>query len=642
MSTQRLRLAASNAAAPEQIGTPALRDMRPLGQILVEMGAISEDDLSFALAQQRRLDAPLGDILISNGRLDAAGLQAALAEQHALRMVDFETDPPDPRCTHLLPPTLCVQHQVIPWLQLDDVLLVATARPDLFSALEQDMPRYGLTLLPVLAEAVQIQSALTRHCGKALVQRAEQRVDESLSCRTWHGSARTRHLIAGAMLASLTIAILAVPGATLVGLTALAFAAMVLSLGLKTAATLAELRHQSRPTPARAAPAVLRLPKVSVLVPLLRERDIASALIRRLSALTYPKSQLDVILVLETEDTVTRETLARTDLPAWVRVIVVPPSDGLLTKPRALNYALDFCHGSIVGIWDAEDAPAPDQIETVVARFHEAPPEVVCLQGRLDYYNAKGNWIARCFTIEYAMWWRLVMPGLARLGAVIPLGGTTLFFRRAVLESLGGWDAHNVTEDADLGLRLARHGYRTELIDTVTWEEASCRPWAWVKQRSRWLKGFAVTWLVHMRAPRRLLRELGLYRFALLQVFFAVALAPFLFAPVFWVYLLLPVVGAAHPAAGWPVLPALLLAFALAELTGLALHLIAVRRPAHRHLRLWTLLMPFYFMLGTVAVYKALFELVVNPFYWEKTRHGVCPTVRYNLLDPRPWAARRD
>jgi cellulose synthase/poly-beta-1,6-N-acetylglucosamine synthase-like glycosyltransferase len=216
------------------------------------------------------------------------------------------------------------------------------------------------------------------------------------------------------------------------------------------------------------------------------------------------------------------------------------------------------------------------------------------------------------------------------MGCVIPLGGTTLFFKRRELEQLGGWDAHNVTEDADLGLRLARHGYRTELIDTTTWEEANCRPWSWVKQRSRWLKGFAVTWSVHMREPRRLLAELGLYRFVMLQVFYSIALAPFLLAPVFWSYLALTISGA-HPAQDWQVLPWLIAGFFVAELINLGLHAAATHRPAHRHLMRWTPTMSLYFLLGTVAAYKALYELVFRPFFWDKTQHGLCRTVRFNL-----------
>jgi len=136
-----------------------------------------------------------------------------------------------------------------------------------------------------------------------------------------------------------------------------------------------------------------------------------------------------------------------------------------------------------------EDDPDPDQVEIMVRRFDEVGPDVACLQGILDYHHSRHNWLARCFTIEYAAWFRAQLPGVARLGLVVPLGGTTLFFRREALEELGGWDAHNVTEDADLGLRLARAGYRTELVATVTHEEPNARPLKWIRQRSRWLKG---------------------------------------------------------------------------------------------------------------------------------------------------------
>jgi len=216
--------------------------------------------------------------------------------------------------------------------------------------------------------------------------------------------------------------------------------------------------------------------------------------------------------VLEDNDTTTRKALCRTSLLTWMRSIVVPEGT-LRTKPRALNYALDFARGSIVGVYDAEDSPDPNQLRIVAATFANAGPQVVCLQGILDYYNSGANWLTRCFTIEYASWFRVVLPGYARMGLVVPLGGTTLFFRHDILEKLGGWDAHNVTEDADLGLRLARAGYETVFIPSVTQEEANGRFWPWVKQRSRWLKGYAITYCVHMRDPGRLWRDLGPWRF---------------------------------------------------------------------------------------------------------------------------------
>ncbi|MEP4199104.1 MAG: glycosyltransferase family 2 protein [Aliishimia sp.] len=623
MSNQRLRLVAHDSP-PQRVGAPSLRDMRKLGYILVEMGAISDADLTHALAQQRRIDAPLGDILISEGFITHAQLQEALADQHGLNRVDLDTDPPDSRVAHLLPGTLCVNHGVMPWLQLDDMLMVATSRPDRFDDLIAAAPKYGLTLLPVLADMDQIHPYICLAYGSALARRAELRVDEDLSCRTWTRFSNERLRLAGCVSAALVLLAVLAPQLLTMLLVGLSCLTLTFAMALKISAAIAEVLGQSGAAQIRSVPlpAVMRMPKVSVMVPLLREKEIAKDLIRRLSLLTYPKSQLDIVLVLEEEDHVTRAMLAQTVLPTWMRVIEVPSGDGLLTKPRALNYALDFCHGSLIGIWDAEDAPAQDQLEEVVTRFHAAPENVACLQGRLDYYNPKHNWLARCFTIEYATWWRLIMPGLARLGCVIPLGGTTLFFRRDILEELGGWDAHNVTEDADLGLRLARKGYRTELIDTTTYEEANCRAWPWVKQRSRWLKGFAITWLVHMRDPIQLYRDLGFYRFAALQVFFVTALSQFLLAPVFWSFWFLMFTGI-HPTSSWGILPVLLGCFILAEFATLCLHMTAVRAPQHRHLMRWTPSMILYFPLGTLAMYKALYELIVRPFYWDKTQHGV-------------------
>jgi len=365
------------------------------------------------------------------------------------------------------------------------------------------------------------------------------------------------------------------------------------------------------------------VPKVSLLVPLFKETDIAGALLARLSRLRYPRPALEVLLILEAEDDQTRATLSTADLPPWMRVITVPPGE-LMTKPRALNYARRFASGEIIGVYDAEDNPAPDQIETVVRRFASATREVGCLQGVLDFYNPRMNWLARCFTIEYASWFRIVLPGLSKMGFAIPLGGTTIFFRRSVLDSMKGWDAYNVTEDADLGMRLARAGYHTEIIDTVTLEEANCRLWPWVRQRSRWLKGYMATYLVHMRHPVHLWRDLGPRRFFGFQVFFLASLSQFLLAPLLWSFWLAvfglphPFVDALPPGGIWVVTGL----FLLAEVVGLIVGLTAVASPRHRHLSPWVPTLLFYFPLAALAGYKALAELITKPFFWDKTSHG--------------------
>jgi cellulose synthase/poly-beta-1,6-N-acetylglucosamine synthase-like glycosyltransferase len=336
---------------------------------------------------------------------------------------------------------------------------------------------------------------------------------------------------------------------------------------------------------------------------------------------------LEVCLILEETDQQTADVLAWTELPDWMRIVSVP--DGRLrTKPRAMNYALDFTSGDIVGIYDAEDKPARDQLLKVAAGFARAGPNVACLQGVLDFYNAKQNWLTRCFTIDYATWFRLVLPGLVRLGIVIPLGGTTVFFRRAALEGMGRWDAHNVTEDADLGVRLARHGYRVEFVDSVTEEEATSSVGAWVRQRSRWIKGYAVTWAVHMRDPLRLLGELGPWRFFGVQVLFLGTLSQFVMAPLLWSLWVVPF-GVYHPlveiAPTWAILTMAGL-FLLAEIATMAIAAFSVATPKRRWLIKWVPVMHLYFPLAAVASWKGFAELFARPFYWDKTAHGRAPT----------------
>ena len=364
-------------------------------------------------------------------------------------------------------------------------------------------------------------------------------------------------------------------------------------------------------------------PVVSLIVPLYREAAIANELVLRLSRLTYPKSLLDVVLVLEEKDNLTRQMIDAVSLPGWMRVVRVPHGD-LKTKPRALNYALGHTRGEIIGVLDAEDAPAMDQIERIVEAFHQAPSNVACVQGILDFYNTRSNWLSRCFTVEYAVWFRIVLAGAARLGLPIPLGGTTVYLRRAALKHVGGWDAHNVTEDADLGIRLYRFGYRTILIPTVTREEANNRVIPWIRQRSRWLKGYIVTYLVHMRRPFRLLRELGAWKWIGFQMFFLATILQFTLAPALWSFWLV-FFGVDAPL--FEMIPAdwakgLLALFLFAELVTLLTGFIAVARTQHTELMQWVPMMFFYFPLGVFAVYKAWSELVFKPFYWDKTSHG--------------------
>ena len=619
MSDPRLRI--FDARQVSEPGPPRL-----FGRILVDAGIISNNDLADALTIQRNVDARLGDILVAEGRMTPSDVLSCLCIQSHADRVDLSVNPPSQTMSSALPSHLCIKHEIVPWRWIGDTLLVATTHPKDVRSLRDTLGDPLPPILPVVAPTAQIHAYLGRLYSDELADKAINRLPETESARLWTSRLQRRSKLAAITIALLCIAAVLAPAMTFSVLLVWGLFTLALATGLKALAFGTQIAHTTFNKQITAPEKLpFRLPRVSVIVPLYKEEEIASHLVKRLARLTYPKSLLNVLLVLEAKDWVTRETLRRTKLPHWMSVLEVPDDGTITTKPRALNYALDFCHGPIVGVWDAEDAPEPNQIEKVVMRFHHAPDNVACLQGMLDYYNSRKNWIARCFAIEYATWWRFVMPGMSRLGLPIPLGGTTLFFRKDILEKLGGWDAHNVTEDADLGVRLARRGYSTELLETVTEEEANCRAWPWVRQRSRWLKGFLVTYFVHMRSPRALLQDVGLRGFIGIQVIFLATFSQFAALPLLWTFWL-PIFGLPHvmdDALNGKVISCVAMFFLFSELLNILIGVSAVFSRTRRHLVPWVITMPIYFTLGALAAYKALFELVLRPFYWDKTDHGI-------------------
>lgn len=590
-----------------------------VGASLLREGVVAPDEMLTALSHQGREAGRLPDVLRARGLVVERDLLGVDARNWGLRLVDLDSALPDPRLIDAVGVQDCLRHGLVPWQNVGDVTIVATSRPEEFRRLRPMLEAHLGPVAAGIASSRAILAAIHARRGDLLARAAETRVAAAESCRSWprlHQSPRAV-LVLGLLLAALALAPLAT------GLAALGFAVFSLAClaALKTAAAVAALRAPL-PGPQPATDAIPTV--VSIIVALYREADIAPRLVRRLARLDYPVELLDVILAVEAEDHITLDALANAELPPWMRVVIVPEGQ-VKTKPRALNHALDHARGAIVGVYDAEDAPDPDQLKRVVERFQRSGPEVACLQGVLDYYNPRTNWLSRCFTIEYAGWFRLVLPGLARLGLVVPLGGTTLFFRREVLDRLGAWDAHNVTEDADLGIRLARHGYRTELIDTVTHEEANCRPLPWIKQRSRWIKGYMMTWAVHMRHPMLLWRQLGPKGFLGFQVLFLGTIAQFLLAPLLWSFMALPF-GFDHPLyAALPVAAVWAIAgvFFLSEVANILIGAVGLGRTRHGLSLIWVLTLKVYYPLASLAAYKGLLELATRPFYWDKTTHGI-------------------
>lgn len=368
------------------------------------------------------------------------------------------------------------------------------------------------------------------------------------------------------------------------------------------------------------------LPVYTVLLPVYDEPSIIENLVNGVCRIDYPRERLELLLLIEDDDEATQQALASAHLRD-VRVVIVPHSLPK-TKPKACNYGMSLpdLRGEYLTIYDAEDIPEPLQLRRAVAAFRAAPADVGCLQAQLGYFNEQQNLLTRWFAMEYAQWFSVILPAIERARCVVPLGGTSNHISVAVWREVGGWDEYNVTEDADLGARLAAHGYRTQILDSVTLEEANSDMVNWIRQRSRWYKGYLQTMIVHLRHPIEFRRKVGTkaaLRFlnmtggipatAVINIMFGLlllawtsgrpSLITMLFPPIaYYACLVLFLVGTPF---------AVYTAFVLVQATG---------KP---HLWWAALLSPLYWLLQSLAAVKAFYQLVFRPFHWEKTVHGL-------------------
>lgn len=367
------------------------------------------------------------------------------------------------------------------------------------------------------------------------------------------------------------------------------------------------------------------LPIYTVLVPVFREARIVGRLVENLGRLDYPADKLEIIILVEEEDDETRDAIAVSEPPENFIVVTVPKG-APQTKPRACNVGLAVARGEYLVIYDAEDAPEPDQLKKTVIAFDRSSESTVVMQAALNYFNARENVLTRMFALEYSYWFDYMLAGLDVRDLPIPLGGTSNHFRTAALRELGGWDPYNVTEDADLGIRSSALGYRVGVVDSTTMEEATSRMGIFVGQRSRWIKGYMQTALVHARNPGRLIKEIGVRRFASFALLIAGTPLTFLGVIPFTALL---VASLAFPwadmSAIFPpfVLWLCLLNFLIGNGLMVYLNMMGPYKRGKFWLVGWALLNPVYWILHSLASYKALWQLITKPHYWEKTEHGM-------------------
>lgn len=624
---------------PLMIGAPA----RPLGELLVAAGALTAEQLDWALVAQQASGSRLGAVLIASGLVDRLTVYRALAQSWGCRFVDCTTAELDPALLLMVDPSEVTEQQWIPLHRdTDGVVLVATAErpaPERTAAIEAAM---GEPVRLLATTDWDIAQALARGYRGAIVDEASLglwRYAESRSARRvvsrWQGV-----LLAAVALAVVVCAVL-LPIGTLVVLSWLIGLAFLVGVLFKFVVCLSGARFENVEAISPAEVAALDdadLPRYTVLVPVYREAAVLPDLMANLAALDYPTSKLDVIILLEENDPETWAAARAMRPPGNVRLLRVP-AGAPQTKPKACNVGLFFARGDYLVIYDAEDRPDPDQLKKAVIAFRRGGDSLVCVQAALNYFNAEENALTRMFTAEYSFWFDYMLPGLDAHHLPIPLGGTSNHFRTDMLRRLGGWDPFNVTEDADLGIRASVMGRTVGVINSTTLEEANTRYGNFIRQRSRWIKGYLQTTLVHLRHPVELLRTCGFRQaagFALL-----VGGTPLTFLTVPPLYLLF-VVSLLLPAEDLQVIfPGWVLWISLANLLiGTVLMIYVSMMGAfkrHRYgLVLWALLNPLYWLLHSIAAYKALWQLMFRPHYWEKTVHGL---TSYRRIDPTTGGA---
>lgn len=369
------------------------------------------------------------------------------------------------------------------------------------------------------------------------------------------------------------------------------------------------------------------LPLYSILCPLYQETRVLPEFIESIKNLNWPKEKLEVLLLLEEDDRDTVNLANSLDLPKYVKKIIVPPSSPK-TKPKACNFGLSCAKGEYLVVFDAEDRPEPDQLKKAYLGFKKLPQDVVCLQAKLNYYNPHQNLLTRLFTAEYSLWFGVILTGLQSISTAIPLGGTSNHFKTKVLKKLEGWDPFNVTEDCDLGVRLFKRNYKTAIIDSTTWEEANSNVKNWLRQRSRWIKGYLQTFLVHNRWPVQFIKEQGVHAF-IFQLVIGARMSFMLINPILWLmtisyFTLYGLVGSTiesfYPA---PIFYMAVFSLAFGNFMYIFNYMIGLAKRGQWNLIKFVYLVPFYWLMASISAGIALYQLLVKPHYWEKTIHGL-------------------
>jgi glycosyltransferase XagB len=599
-----------------------------LGDILVKQGLLERKQLEEGLELQQQWGSRLGDIILAKGWVRAFDFYQGLASHYSKPFVNLLNEPPDANLLQVDDLMAYNDLLLIPWRKTGGTVWVATADPS-DETIAFIKKRFGEDSEFVVTSKFDIIWQLQANADVLFSETAVN----ALAVRVPQHSAQqvftldqiwSTYIVLSAMIVMLTF----YPVPTLIAVNFLVSIFLMFNFGLRAILTwvgadrhidVKVTDHQVNILDDR------ELPTYTVLAPLYKEPEVLHLLADAIRNLDYPLSKLDVKLILEEDDLDTIRVARELGLEGIFEIIRVPDSLPK-TKPKALNYALNFARGDYVTIYDAEDRPERDQLKKAAVAFAQAPENTACIQARLNYFNANENWLTRLFTLEYSLWFDFYLPALEALRIPIPLGGTSNHFKMNVLRRVNAWDPFNVTEDADLGVRITQLGYRVGVVNSTTFEEAINNVSSWIRQRSRWIKGYMQTYLVHMRNPLRLYRTVGHVGFWGFQFFVGGTILSTLAVPFLYGMYFFWLLSASHALdVIFPPLVLYISFFNLLAGNGYLIYITALGAFKRHYYSMipFALTVPFYWLLMSVAAYKGLWQLVYKPFFWEKTAHGL-------------------
>lgn len=625
-------------------------------ELLRDASHLSDDDVKRALDLSWANNTTLAEELVVSGLVSPEQAWAALGEIWHAPIVDVNLEPADPELLRSQPVHAMVGSGYAPWRMTSagELTLVTTVEPKR-RMLRDARIRYGA--LRVVARTISprdLEDAIEAACKEQLLYKiTDQHADTHPRESARRGLKWWQKAIPFGLPTALVILAFFYANEVFVGVFLAANLVFYVFIIFKTyLAIRAPIRRffksmwqrmlgrarveEGIPVLSNAVRYIPddELPIYTILVPVFREANIVGKLVENLDRIDYPKSKLQVLILLEEEDQETIAAAHAAHPPPYMTIMVVPDGQPR-TKPRACNYGLALARGEFVVIFDAEDRPDPDQLRKSIAAFQEntfrrahmntAIPELACVQAALSYFNSDYNLLTRLFSIEYSHWFDAMLPGMEGSGLPMPLGGTSNHFRTSVLREIGGWDPYNVTEDADLGMRIANRGYAIGSIPSSTHEEACAQASAWIKQRTRWIKGYLVTSAVYLSHPISFLRTNGIG--GALSQFILILGTPisFMVYPFALLFTLITWLGVQFSEIHFP--PVALDATLFVMVFGMSMLIItsAISTGIRYGWRLacYAPLIPAYWFMHSAAAWRAAYQSIFDPHRWEKTPHGL-------------------